>query len=487
MRASSGHGLPRATIGVPLAAGALLMGALAAAAFAPALALLVGTAIIGAIVAHPRQSVIALALASPFYDLVVIRAADVADIRILEIFWMVAAGALVWRAATGRPERLGTPPKWFTVGLCGIVGWFAVAALLSGGGVRPYIEVMQTAYLAMVGYLVAAVFSASDMTELRRWLRPWAFLMSGVLLVSLAGYVLGMHPVARTVVTVPAMSVEYVQRSVLVQGAGSDGTEISRIGILNLGPVGTAAMLVSMLAVSSAFSFSRLRRNELVATLAITGLGSIVLLLAYSRAGWLVVVVAVALVLLKSGQRKAAVVLAVLIVVLAIVANLPSVSPRLEELADPGEGSYQAHGRLWVTALYMIEARPIFGWGPGMYAENADALGINSWMAIDISADQPHNWVLEVSAETGIVGGSLAVLFVGTILVYGWRSTRDAPLPAFAVWVATGCYVAMNLTLNAFRTETTWVWFGVLIGVAAWYDVRRVGTTPPDGGAELCE
>ncbi len=123
--------------------------------------------------------------------------------------------------------------------------------------------------------------------------------------------------------------------------------------------------------------------------------------------------------------------------------------------------------------------------GPGHVREKADAMAINSWMATDISADQPHNWLLEISAETGVVGGILAVVFIGTLLVVTLRRIQGAPLPVFGLWVATGAYVAMNLTLNAFRTEMMWVWFGAIVGVSAWYGRTPEPALPEEGAA--CE
>ncbi len=205
------------------------------------------------------------------------------------------------------------------------------------------------------------------------------------------------------------------------------------------------------------------------------------LLLTYSRAGWALAVAAAGLVMLAARSRKATILLALFVLALSLVGSLPSIASRVEEFANVGEGSYQAHARMWVTAAHMIAERPIFGWGPGMYAEKAQAMDINSWMATDISADQPHNWLLEISAETGAVGGAVAVVFISAMLVTGWRRLRGAPLPVLAVWIACGAYVAMNLTLNAFRTEMMWVWFGATVGFSALYSAGGDSAPAEDG------
>lgn len=450
-------------------AAALLIGALSSVAFVPLIALFAAVALTAAVALRPREAVIALALASPFYDLVVIRIEGVADIRILEILWLVAAVSLFGRVWSGSETRLRTPPRFFTTGLWVLSVWFVVTAAMSGGGLRPFIESSQTVYLCVVAYIVASVVAGMDRADLLRWLRPWAVIMGLVLLASLVSYVLGVDPVARTVVSLPQMSVEYMRNSLLVQNAGSLNVDISRLGILNLGPVGTAAMLVSILAVAFSFTLTDTAPAARRTAYMLLIVGCAVLLLTYSRAGWVLAVAAAGIIILGSNHRRATVALAILTIGLALVASLPSVAPRIEEFTDTGEGSYQAHGRMWVTALAMISEEPVFGWGPGMYAENADRLAIGTWMATDISADQPHNWVLEITAETGVVGGIIAIVFTVWILIWGWLHVRGAPLPAFGVWVAAGCYVAMNLTLNAFRTEMMWVWFGVLIGISAWF------------------
>jgi O-antigen ligase len=464
---------------------ALLVGALASAAFGPLLALSFAGVLAWIVAARPREAVIALALASPFYDLAVIQVAGVADIRMLEFLWLVAALSLGWRVVSGSETRFKAPPRWFVWGLAAFAGWFFVAAVASGGGTRPFIEAMQTVYLCMVAYLVAGVVSATDGSELGRWLRPWAIALGLVLVFSLAGYILGFQPISQVVVRVPQMSIEYLADSPLVQGAGSDYVQIARLGILNLGPVGSAAMLVSILAIALSVALTKTTRANVHSTWLLLGSGSFVLLLTYSRAGWLLAVGAAALVMLAAQHRTATISLSLFILALALAASLPSVASRIEEFADVGEGSYQAHARMWVTAVYMVGERPVFGWGPGMYAEKADSMAINAWMATDISADQPHNWLLEIAAETGVVGAVIAVLFIGTLLVASWRRIRGAPLPVFGLWVATGSYVAMNLTINAFRTEMMWVWFGALMGICSWYASKPLTTLPEESTA--CE
>lgn len=459
---------------------AVLAGALASAAFVPVLALLVLCGVVALVARHPRNAVIALALASPFYDLAVIQVAGVADIRILEVLWAVAAVSLMWRISSGAETRFVAPPRWFTLGISALAGWFFVAALASGAGLRPLIEAVQTGYLVVIAYLVAGVVSGTTSSELLRWLRPWAVVMSLVLLLSLGGYVLGFVPVAQTIVKVPEMSVEYAANAVLVQDSGAAQVQISRLSVLNLGPVGTAAALVSILIVALAFALSDAGHKSSRLAWLVMGSGGLVLLLTYSRAGWALAIVAAALLMLAARSRKATITLSLFALVLAVFGSLPSVASRVEDFANVGEGSYQAHARMWVTAAYMISEHPVFGWGPGMYAEKANAMDINSWMATDISADQPHNWLLEISAETGGVGGVIVIALVGTILVFGWRRLKDAQLPVLAVWVATGAYVAMNLTLNAFRTEMMWVWFGAVIGFSAWQSRADVAALPEE-------
>ncbi len=459
-------------IWVIAACASVAAGALAVHAFVPLIAVAAVIALVTAVVARPRGAVLTLALATPFYDLAVLRVEGIADIRILEVLWLGAAVALAWRVTSGAETRLRRPPSWVAFGLAAITGWFFIAAAASSGGIRPFIEATQTLYLCVVAYLVAAVVAGSTATELARWLRPWALLMTLVIFASLIAYGLGLEPIARTVVTVPDLSVEYVQRSLLEQSAGSLDVDILRLGILNTGPVGTAALLLGILTVALATTLTDAPVRSLRPAYALLAAGSIVLLLTYSRAGWVLAVLVSAVLLVRSTHPRARLALAALIVAVSVVATLPGVASRIEELTDPSEGSYQAHGRLWVTAVHMVGERPVIGWGPGMYAEHAEDLGIGSWMAADISADQPHNWVLEIAAETGLVGAVIAIAFILAVLIEGLWRLRSAPLPVFAVWMATAALLAINLTLNAFRTELMWVWLGALIGVGGWYRAR---------------
>jgi hypothetical protein len=458
-----------------LIAAAALAGIAAAVAFIPVVALLVGLSVAASVWRFPRASVFVLALTSPAYDVLLFRVYGVADVRVLEILWFIVVCSLVWRIAAHRPVPMLRPPRWFEALLVTIVGWYVVSAL-AAGGIRPLVEATQTGYLAVVAWLVASVGGAIAAEYLAPKLRVWTIAYIVVLVVSMALYANHGPYTPRTVIGIPDGSITVVTRDILIQEAGADASAIARFGMLNNGPVGTAALNASLVPVALAFAltpFLRRRDRIIAAVMALGSAGGV--LITYSRAGWVVVLGGAMVVLLLSGGKRAAIGLGAMAVALLIVLSLPSVTARLSELGDTNEGSYKSHERMWTTAIQMTEERPVFGWGPGNFQTVAQQLSIGSWLAVDISGDQAHNFVLELAAETGIPGALIGITLVCAVLLTGALALWKAPLPYRGVLVATGAYAFMNLTLNAFRTELMWVWMGAT--VAAITITRRAAET----------
>jgi O-antigen ligase len=468
------------TLAVAVAVG-LVVGVASAAAALPAVGVVVILIAFSAILLRPREAVLGLALASPLYNLLVFNVAGVADIRVLEVLWLFAAtGLLADRLIRGR--TLVRPPTAFLVGLAALVAWYYVSALVTGAGLRGLVECVQTTYLAMIAYLVAAVFASTGPDKLRHWVRAAAIVLVVVLVTLVALHMAGLPGMPHASISVPGMSVEIAQDDSFVQSAGQRGIDISRLGVLNNGPVETAALMASLIPLALGFALQGdvLKADRRLATI-VLAVATMVLLFTYSRAGWIVGVAGAMFLLFRSGSRRAALGLATAALLFAGALAVPSIAARVQELGDPSEGSYMAHQRLWMTAIAMAQERPVFGWGPGVYAQAANTLGIGSSLAIDISQDQPHNWVLELAADGGWTGAALGVALVGWLLLRGWRSVRGSPLWLQGLWIAVSSYVLMNLTLNTFRTETTWVWFGLLAAVIATGQASADGTARATG------
>jgi O-antigen ligase len=86
---------------------------------------------------------------------------------------------------------------------------------------------------------------------------------------------------------------------------------------------------------------------------------------------------------------------------------------------------------LWQEALEITAGNPIFGVGPGMFAETSPTA------IADADARWAHSAYLQVGAETGILGVALLVALV--LWVYGavYRSRQDPRLVAIGAAAAT--------------------------------------------------
>jgi hypothetical protein len=96
----------------------------------------------------------------------------------------------------------------------------------------------------------------------------------------------------------------------------------------------------------------------------------------------------------------------------------------------------QVRVALWHDALEQITARPIVGVGPGQF--RADSVALDDWAAT------VHNEVLQVTAETGLIGGVLVLALLAWVFVLLWSAPLDgSALPA--VIALTGIAVQHRL------------------------------------------
>lgn len=160
------------------------------------------------------------------------------------------------------------------------------------------------------------------------------------------------------------------------------------------------------------------------------------------------------------------------------------VAVRGTAMYDAVYGSYNHKGDasrfdIWGQQLRIIRQYPILGTGPAGYAP----------VNMSLYADSPfsmsnHNNYMDIIDETGIVGMSVWIWFLGTLTVVGWKARhrwrkgfyRGYCEGAFAGLI--GAIVAMGLgdwvipfvyneTIYAFRhSALTWVFLGFMAGLA---------------------
>ena len=132
---------------------------------------------------------------------------------------------------------------------------------------------------------------------------------------------------------------------------------------------------------------------------------------------------------------------------------------------------------LWTCAVQMVVQHPWLGAGPLHYAQACAPLGI---------AAHPHNWVLQVAAEWGLLAlvCLCAVLAMAGRALYRCGAALDAKdergQAVLTCWLATGCAVALDgLVSGLVVMPVSQLWIAVYAGLA-WGWVRAV--RPPSGG-----
>ena len=108
----------------------------------------------------------------------------------------------------------------------------------------------------------------------------------------------------------------------------------------------------------------------------------------------------------------------------------------------------QVRVALWHEALEQIAAQPLIGVGPGQY--RADSVALDQWAA------EVHNELLQVTAETGLIGGGLVIALLAWVFLRLLAAPHDgSALPA-----------ALALAGVAVQANIDYTWHFPLVPVA---------------------
>lgn len=199
-----------------------------------------------------------------------------------------------------------------------------------------------------------------------------------------------------------------------------------------------ALFLVPVIAFTGAVALHWRERSTQIVAAALTGFGVIVVVLSFSRGGYLALA-AVAVGLALSHRRRWIFLAGGLLIAIALMLVSPIRHRVLTEI-DLTNGHNTLVGRfhLWSVALEMLRTRPIFGAGLSGFAT---AIG-PYWNQTNIDRyTYPHNIVLNFWTETGLLGlfSFAAILVIG--FVVAWRTWRRAD----AGWRVVGLGVLLAL------------------------------------------
>jgi O-antigen ligase len=356
------------------------------------------------------------------------------------------------------------------VGLVLAVAWLAV--ILSGRGERQLYEehpFFTYVLVLFIGWQALSLVWAEDQAEYVDSLTRYP---PNLLFFPIAYAALRTERHVRLIVT--AMVAAAVISAVLgVAGPASDpaAVDVGRAQGLAGGANELAAALAAGIVLCAGFAFmtwrSPLTRPSMAFAAAMCGLA---IFLSLSRGGLVALgAAAIAAVVFAGRWRGRALVAAGLVALTAVgyfsqVASLPA----RERVLEVGGGTGRTD--LWTVGWRMIEDRPVLGVGAG----NFDVASIHYLLRPgSIESDEfiitapkvAHNTLLEVFAESGVVGGGLFVAIVLASLYWMWRAAviferagaRDMEIIARSLLVATIGYLVAGLFISANYSKLLWL------------------------------
>jgi len=198
------------------------------------------------------------------------------------------------------------------------------------------------------------------------------------------------------------------------------------------------------------------------------------LALTFSRAGLIILAVTVLLVWYNVARQRGFLLLIGSISMICVLAYvLPNAFWKRAESIVPAiqrqQDTFGTRVRLWRVALRMIEDRPVVGVGPGNF--------VAAYPRYARGGDQrlqnlpPHNTYVGVSAETGLVGGTLFVLIIAFSLmrahraVSAGRATARSDLETLGVAAEVSLLVFLigGLSGDSEGLKCVWMFFGLAV------------------------
>src|SRR5262245_42047858 len=133
------------------------------------------------------------------------------------------------------------------------------------------------------------------------------------------------------------------------------------------------------------------------------------------------------------------------------------------------------------TSARMFASAPVFGVGIGRYFDRSA-----EFMPADLRAiyrnENAHNYFAQQFAELGIVGGTLFLWLVCSLLISGWRGARTRPADTMlaGLLAAVGAYLLTSVTGHPLLVPEAafpfWVAAGALTGTVQYAEPRSSKT-----------
>lgn len=309
---------------------------------------------------------------------------------------VVVAGGVLWVGASRRRFRSGTLPLHLALLLVGAVSLSAVFA----GSTLPAVREVGNQCVLLGLFVVAAELLSGDLERIGRLAR----VLAGVAAVA------GVFAALEAVGVLPA---RFPSRETVFNRA-----------TLGFGWPNELGMYMALSLPFAAYVLRTAKSGE-GTILGLAAVGGVVLglICTFSRGSWVAAAVAPA-VLLLAGERRYALRIWAVGATAALAFDLASGGALTDRIgATAGDWVVVQRLGLMLTGVLMFRANPVFGVGPGGFAENLDRFGPRiPWLWDYIGSS--HNTFIEMAAETGIVGLAAFSVFVGTTFVVVFRAAR---------------------------------------------------------------
>ena len=337
--------------------------------------------------------------------------------------------ALFWLVAYRRPGALPLPRMLVAAGL--FLGFAAISAAWAIDSSQSFKE------LAKWGQAAIALFAALDLARRPSDLKPVAVVaglaLAGEVLLATAQATLGLGPESFRVGGLTRAYGTFEQPNPFAGYLALQLPFAVAGALIWKGKWRWLAMVVAALAVLGiVLSLSRGAWLGGVVGMLVAGWLAAGMSRGLMKWAGLMVSVALALFLLARGSG----------IVPATAGTILSGERDLVELAsNPGSADFAVTQRVafWVAGARMVADRPLIGVGLGNFDEGYPDYNIGIW---DESLGHAHNFYLNLAAETGLIGAGLFVVFLGGVILRGWRAGGRAPATRVVLIGATGSLVA---------------------------------------------
>jgi putative inorganic carbon (HCO3(-)) transporter len=258
--------------------------------------------------------------------------------------------------------------------------------------------------------------------------------------------------------------------------------QVDRLRILSLGSA-AAPYLVMVLSLIAGLTFRvRWTRGQWLVLGMAVSLSIVALILTYTRSMWIVSVVVMVMVAALQKTWWPSVVAAVLIMGLGVgLATSPVIQGRTRMLTDlHRDASLVERYEIWGAALNMVRDHPMLGVGAKCFIVHSERYHVPNGQR------QAHNQLMNVAAETGIVGLICFLAWVAyyAVFLFKLRQLRTGTISR-AMWLAAmGSFVVVavhGIVEAIFAAEIALLFMlitGCLIAAMALEDSPLEGSAP---------